>query len=435
MKKCLPALFSIFFLSAQAQSLYFPPTTGTTWDTISPASLGWCQDKVDSLIQYVGNRNSKAFIVLKDGKIVIEEYYGTFTADSLWYWASAGKTLTAFTVGIAQQEGHLSISDTTSDYIGTGWTSCTPAQEEKITIWHQLTMTSGLDDGVPDHYCTLDTCLQYLADAGMRWGYHNGPYTLLDEVLVNATGQSLNQYVSQKVEAPIGMSGFFFQSGYNNLYISNARSMARFGLLLLNRGVWNTTPVLNDTAYFNQMVNTTQPLNPSYGYLTWLNGKSGFLAPGLQFMFPGSFNPGAPADMFSALGKNGQFIDVVPSQNIVLIRMGNTPFSTNDVPFLLNDTIWQKLTLAMCAPQAVNELQAEAFKLHPNPAQETAFYNWNGKTAMLRVTDCSGRLVLEQEVSAGAGSFDVSRFPAGVYVVQIAEAGKPAAAQRLVITH
>lgn len=435
MKQLLPVFFSLLFIGSQAQSLYFPPTTGNTWDTISPASLGWCQDKVDSLIQYVGDRNSKAFIVLKDGKIVIEEYYGTFTADSLWYWASAGKTLTAFTVGIAQQEGYLNISDTTSDYLGTGWTACTPAQEEKITIRNQLTMTSGLDDGVPDHYCTLDTCLQYIADAGTRWAYHNGPYTLLDDVIENATGQTLNQYVTQKVEVPIGMNGLFVPSGYNNLYISNARSMARFGLLLMNRGVWNTTPVLNDTAYFNQMVNTTQPLNPSYGYLTWLNGKSGFMAPGLQFLFPGSFNPGAPADMYSALGKNGQFIDVVPSQNIVLIRMGNTPFSTNDVPFLLNDTIWQKLTQAICAPQSVNEVQAAEFKIYPNPAQDAAFYNWNGGTAMLRVSDCSGRTMLEQEVAAGAGSIDVSGFPAGVYIVQLVETGKASAAQRLVITH
>ncbi|MGL5890324.1 MAG: T9SS type A sorting domain-containing protein, partial [Bacteroidia bacterium] len=131
--------------------------------------------------------------------------------------------------------------------------------------------------------------------------------------------------------------------------------------------------------------------------------------------------------------KNGQFIDVVPSQNIVLIRMGNTPFSNLDVPFLLNDTIWQKLTLAICAPQSVNEFRAEEFRLYPNPAQDVAVYNWGGGVALLRVTDCSGRIVLEQEVSAGAGSFDVSGFPAGVYVVQIAETGKAAAAQRLVI--
>jgi CubicO group peptidase (beta-lactamase class C family) len=90
--------------------------------------------------------------------------------------------------GIAQQEGHLSISDTTSNYLGQGWTICTPQQEEKITIRHQLTMTSGLKDDVPDHYCTLDTCLIYQADAGARWAYHNGPYTLLDSVIEVATG-------------------------------------------------------------------------------------------------------------------------------------------------------------------------------------------------------------------------------------------------------
>src|SRR6478609_4717901 len=124
-KNFLLLLLFLFFTGAKAQNLYFPPVTGTAWDSVSPASLGWCEDKMDSLLDYLGQRNSKAFILLKDGKIVVEHYYGTFTADSFWYWASAGKSLTAFTVGIAQQEGHLSINDSTSKYLGTGWTACT----------------------------------------------------------------------------------------------------------------------------------------------------------------------------------------------------------------------------------------------------------------------------------------------------------------------
>jgi CubicO group peptidase (beta-lactamase class C family) len=434
-KKLLLTLLIFTAFRAQAQSLYFPPLTGNTWDTISPTSLGWCPDKVDSLIQFVGSRNTKAFIVLKDGKIVIEKYYGTFTADSLWYWASAGKTLTAFTVGIAQREGYLQLSDTTSDYLGTGWTACTPAQEEKITVWHQLTMTSGLDDGVPDHYCTLDTCLQYLADAGTRWAYHNGPYTLLDDVIENATGFTLNQYVTQKVKAPTGMTGLFIPSGYNNLYISNARSMARFGLLLLNRGVWNTTPVLNDTAYFNQMVNTSQPLNQSYGYLTWLNGKSSFMAPGLQFQFPGSFNPNAPADMYCALGKNGQFIDVVPSRNIVLIRMGNTPWANNDVPFTLNDTIWIKLNEAMCVPQAVSTAAiGPEFSFYPNPAGNILYYQWPGPGGSLRLVDLSGREVKRCDLLSGAGSMQVQDVPEGVYLLQAITPAGASTPRRVVIS-
>ncbi|HAT63910.1 MAG TPA: serine hydrolase, partial [Flavobacteriaceae bacterium] len=58
--------------------------------------------------------DTKAFILLKDGKIVLEQYFDDFTAESNWYWASAGKTLTATMVGIAQQEGFLDITNPTS---------------------------------------------------------------------------------------------------------------------------------------------------------------------------------------------------------------------------------------------------------------------------------------------------------------------------------
>jgi len=199
MKKLFTILaFFLFVVTARAQSLYFPPATGNTWDTVSPASLGWCQDKIDTLIDYLQTSNSKAFIVLKDGKIAIEHYFGTFTADSVWYWASAGKSLTGFTVGLVHQSGVLQLNDLTSQYLGPGWTSETPTQENLITIRHQLTMTTGLDDGVPDNACTSVSCLQYLADAGTRWAYHNAPYTLLDTVIRVATGQTLNTYVAQK---------------------------------------------------------------------------------------------------------------------------------------------------------------------------------------------------------------------------------------------
>ncbi|MCD6069042.1 MAG: serine hydrolase [Bacteroidetes bacterium] len=373
MKKNLSLLLFLFSFSfSKAQSLYFPPLTGTTWDTVSTASLGWCQTELDTLLDYLGTRNTKAFILLKGGKIVAEKYYGTFTQDSLWYWASAGKTLTGFTIGVAQQEGHLSISDTTSQYLGTGWTDCPPNKEEMITIRHQLTMTSGLDDGVPDHHCTLDTCLQYLADAGTRWAYHNGPYTILDGVVQGATGQSLNVYFTQKVKNPTGMTGLFVPSGYNNVFYSKARSMARFGLLMLNRGNWNGTQVMTDTAYFNQMVNTSQQLNKSYGYLWWLNGKPSFMVPGLQLVIPSSLSPNAPPDMIAALGKNGQFINVVPSMDLVYIRMGNAP-GQGEVPFLFNDTIWQKLNGVMCSAVSIPKtvVPQNLVEIFPNPGNGT----------------------------------------------------------------
>ena len=78
--------------AARAQAgLYFPPVTGTTWATATPASLGWCQPQLDSLIAFAGRKGSKSLLILKDGRLVVEHYSGTYTADSVHYWASAGK--------------------------------------------------------------------------------------------------------------------------------------------------------------------------------------------------------------------------------------------------------------------------------------------------------------------------------------------------------
>ncbi|MBP9096941.1 MAG: serine hydrolase, partial [Ignavibacteria bacterium] len=85
MKNYLLSFFILFILNAHAQSLYFPPKTGNTWDTISPSRLGWCPQRIDSLYTYLDNTNTKGFLILKDGKIVLEKYFGTFTQDSIHY--------------------------------------------------------------------------------------------------------------------------------------------------------------------------------------------------------------------------------------------------------------------------------------------------------------------------------------------------------------
>jgi CubicO group peptidase (beta-lactamase class C family) len=397
--------------------LYFPPITGSVWDTLSPASLGWCPNRIDSLYHLLDTNNTRAFILLKQGKIVLEKYFNGHTASANWYWASAGKTLTALMTGIAQQENYLSITDTTSKYLGQGWTSCTPAQEQRITIRHQLTMTSGLDDGVADPYCTVDTCLHYLADAGTRWAYHNAPYTLLDSVIENATGKTLNVYTTQKLKNLTGMDGVFLKQGFNNLFVSTARSMARFGLLMLNKGNWNGSQILQDTAYFNAMVNTSQNLNLSYGYLWWLNGKSSYMIPQTQFVFNGSMNPHAPNDMIAAMGKNGQFINVVPSQDMVWIRMGDAP-DTSSVPFTFNDRIWQYINKLSCTTSVhTSPAYAADISVYPNPATETLFVITNRhNTQQFRVRNSMGQVVSAGQLKS---SMDLSGLPSGVYLLTV----------------
>ena len=137
------------------------------------------------------------------------------------------------------------------------------------------------------------------------------------------------------------MDGTYLKSGYNNVFYSTPRSMARFGLLLLNKGVWDGTTIIPET-YFNLMSATSQNINPSYGYLTWLNGKNSYMIPKSQVVFPGSLSPNAPSDLFAAMGKNGQLINIVPSKNLVVIRMGDAP-DNSLVPFTLQDDLWVKL--------------------------------------------------------------------------------------------
>lgn len=189
----LAALLARFFPGFTQTTIYFPPKTGTIWETISPTSLGFCPERIDSLYRMLEDRNTKSFILLQDGKIVLEDF-GTFTRVLFWYWASAGKSLSAFLVGQAQDEGLLDINKPTSAYLGAGWTSAPPDKEALITVRDQLRMTSGLDDGVPDADCTDPACLLYKADAGTRWAYHNGVYHLVHDVIEEASGQSINLF-------------------------------------------------------------------------------------------------------------------------------------------------------------------------------------------------------------------------------------------------
>lgn len=410
--------FLILFIanSCNSQTLYFPPIVGTNWDTMSPASLNWCPNAIDSLYAYLDTNNTKAFILLKDGKIVLEKYFGTHTQNSLWQWASAGKTITSFLTGMAQEEGYLDIDDSTSSYLGNGWTACTPLQEAQIKIRNQLSMTSGLDDDVLDPYCTLDTCLQFKAASGTRWAYHNGPYTLLDGVIENACGMTLNAYNNQKLKIPTGMSGTFVNVGYNNVYFSNARSMARFGLLLLNKGIWNGTTIMTDTSYFNQMISTSQPLNLSYGYLWWLNGKASYMVPGTQFVFSGSMNPNAPADMIAAIGKDGQFLNVVPSSNMVWIRMGESPDAL-PVPFLLNDNIWKYINKLPCISSDIPSIEENvAWNIYANAASNQLHINTTRAIQSLTCYSMLGQLQFQVQPTQMDFSVPIHQDLRGMYI-------------------
>jgi len=324
--------------SIPTETMYFPPLTGNVWETKSVSDLKWNQNAVQPLLDYLELKHSKSFIILVNGRIVLENYFNNHTATTNWYWASAGKTLTSTLTGIAQQEGLLNINNKVSDYIGTGWTSETIAQENQITCKNLLSMTSGLDDSTDE---VDPASLIYKADAGTRWAYHN-VYVKLQDVVAKASGQSWENYFNIKLRDKIGMNGTWVQIGVNSVYTSTTRSMARFGLLMLNKGKWENNVILNE-AFFNEATTTSQNINLGYGYLWWLNGKSSYHLPQSQLTFQGSVIPTGPSDMFMALGKNDQKIYVVPSKKMVVIRMGDAADNVNLALSDFDKTLWEKI--------------------------------------------------------------------------------------------
>ena len=321
-------------------NLYFPANSGNTWETTTPSQLGWNTAAIADLKTFLAQKNSKSFMILVNGRIVMEEYFNGHTASTEWEWNSAGKTLVSTTTGIAQQESLLKIDNKASNYLGTGWTSMPSDRENLITVKNLLTMTSGNDD---TKQFVVKPNLTYVADAGTRWAYSN-IFQKLTDVVAKASNKDFETYFNEKLKNKIGMDGFWNFGTIYTIYYSSTRSMARFGLLTLNKGKWKDEQIINEP-YFTESISTSQSINPSYGYLWWLNGKSKFMIPGEQTIFNGFLVPNAPADMYAAMGANDQRIYVIPSKKMVIIRMGNAsnPSNPNFAVSGFDNDLWAKI--------------------------------------------------------------------------------------------
>lgn len=380
---------------------------------MSPSELNWCRDRIDSLYTFLQKTYTKAFIVLKNGKIVREWYFGSFKRDSVWYWASAGKTVTAALTGIAQEQKLLDINAPSSRYLGNGWSMMTLAQEDAITVRHHLTMTTGVEGRGPDDTdCRTPDCFTYRAPPGTIWDYYNPAYLKVQDIIAAASKMNFTTYYTQNLARRIGMGGVFI----NGVLWSVPRSMARFGLLLLARGVWNGDTVIRDQSYFTDMVSTSQNLNPSYGYLFWLNGKDRMMLPGIEASLPGPMIPQAPSDMYMGLGKNDQKLYVIPSQNMVIIRMGNPPTGSEPMQIIYDRQMWELIAALPCATSVSEDASEDTPNVWPNPVSNVLHHR--GTSVIVRTLD--GRIVR----SGSTPSIDVNDLPGGVYMVESSTATK-----------
>jgi CubicO group peptidase (beta-lactamase class C family) len=323
---------------AADSKFYFPPA-GVEWEKIEATDAGWNADKLNAALKLAGDSKSSGVVVLWKGRILAEEYWSLKDREgvSRRYFggrrgedaagraiedvASCQKSVVAILTGMARERGLIEIEKPASEYLGKGWSKASPEQEAKITVRHLLTMTSGLTDA-----------LAYQAPAGSRWRYNSTAYSRTRDAIAKGSGKSANDFTRKWLTSRIGMNdsswaqrpGAVRDPQQNQLgFATTARDLARLGLLVLARGDWNGETILKDEAFLKEILSPSQKLNPSYGYLWWLNGQK-TPAQGRR-KARNSMIPNAPNDLVAANGALGRKLWVVPSLDLIVTRLGDTP--------------------------------------------------------------------------------------------------------------
>ena len=205
-------------------------------------------------------------------------------------------------------------------------------EEDLVDVYHLLTMTSGVNQKgngrEPED-------LTYKADAGERWEYQN-MFVLLQDIVANATDRDFDVYLDLKLKEPIGMDGRFISYFGNVVYYSTARSMARFGILALNKGKWENKHIISEDM-FTESITVSQDLNKAYGYLWWLNGGVSYMLPESQRVYPGQLLPNAPSNGYFAMGHNEQRMYVSPDNSMIVLRLGETYREDSDTAMALSE--------------------------------------------------------------------------------------------------
>ncbi len=284
---------------------------------------------------------TRAVIIVQGGRIVAEQYGTGFDASSKLASWSMAKSITAALAGIAIGDGKIKLDDPLKEPL---WDDGDPRRT--ITLRQALHMSDGLrwrengyDDPVQNDAAKMlfgpgrEDIVAYVADRprefppGEKWRYSSGTTNLISAAVGRAvaprslrdpTGQEgLRNFMYDRLFRPIGMNntaaefdlaGNFYGS---SLVQATAQDFARFGLLHLRDGVWDGKRILpQGYVDFLRTPTTAQGAN-AYGAHWWLSlpNKQGLLK-------------GGPYDSFEAQGFQGQLIVVIPSKDLVIVRLG-----------------------------------------------------------------------------------------------------------------
>lgn len=329
--------------SMQVQEGEYWPTDG--WRTSTPEAHGMDSDKLAEFVQAaISAGGFKSFVIVRDGYIVAESYYGINKPDKRQAVYSITKSVVSTLFGIALEEGKIGSVDTKV-------LECFPdisfdnvdENKQNITLEDLLTMTSGIDwpyVGMQDQSEWADDPAKFVLDLNMAavpgdtFLYNNGTVEVLGEYIAEAVGEDISQYADEKLFAPMGITQYYWNKTLNGqrdgccsgLYLT-ARDMAKFGYLYLKNGEWDGQQLVPaDWVRTATSVHVDEGFDEfisGYGYLWWVDVNG----------------------CYSARGYQGQFIFVFPELNMIVAVQaeftGETDGVTNELipEILMNEFI------------------------------------------------------------------------------------------------
>lgn len=308
-------------------------TVGSLFERLSGA---------DDWGRFLEETGTQAFLVIRDGELVFEEYFNETQRDSMVTSFSVAKSFTSALIGIAIEEGHIdSVDNPITTYLPE--LAARDPRFQDITIRHVLLMASGLeyqdlrafllngDDPLTTYYpdqreLGLENT-HIIAPPGRYFSYNKYHPQWLGMILERATGMSVTAYLQTRIWDRIGMeydgswsldsqaSGFEkMETGVN----ARAIDFAKFGLLFLNGGRWEGQPVVPQ-AWVDASTQPYLPTRYDEYYDDWVKAMpgQGYYA----FMWWGMVREDGGYDFFGE-GDKGQFIYVSPRNNLIIVRNG-----------------------------------------------------------------------------------------------------------------
>ncbi len=286
------------------------------------------------------NKRTRAVLVIYKDKIIAEKYDTGFDKNSKILGWSMTKSITATMFGILQKQGKLDI------YKPAPIIEWVNDERKNITINDLLHMNSGLE--WEEDYTKISDVTQmlFLAEDMTRvqlekpaqfkpnthWNYSSGTTNLLSGILRKQfkTHQEYLDFWYSALIDKIGMNSMIVETDMAGNYVGSSyswattRDWAKFGLLYLHKGNWNGEQLFDET-WAKYVSTPTQGSKGDYGAHFWLNA--------------GGRYPDAPQDLYSANGYQGQKVFIIPSQDLVIVRMGLTEDAKFDFNGLLKGIV------------------------------------------------------------------------------------------------